>query len=312
MREVVQLTLVVLILMLITLTIGDMLRSGATSSVVVRWGKLALLGGAWVALMVQTHPSLLPAADRMLGYDPRLTEFEKLAKAHSHFDRLEGEAFAAFEIEAKLKAENETHPADVPAKAREPYWEGDTEHPLHPIKKLRADAAAVETPGLGRYLRPSVFVPDVALFASAAWVVVVAALWLRAACRFAFGADARPQRLFLAFVLSVGAILLLLQVLDVRYARKLRSIHGKGGGVGEKLDAMIAGSHMRHTKAEIAAMQGKIEAEVEDERHAVVGFARLCRMVVCGEFVFFLAHLFWPSSLGEGGYTALEALAVAV
>ena len=35
-------------------------------------------------------------------------------------------------------------------------------------------------------------------------------------------------------------------------------------------------------------------------------------MVVCGEFVFFLAHLFWPSSLGEGGYTALEALAVAV
>ena len=39
MREVVQLTLVVLILMLITLTIGDMLRSGATSSVVVRWGK---------------------------------------------------------------------------------------------------------------------------------------------------------------------------------------------------------------------------------------------------------------------------------
>ena len=54
MREVVQLTLVVLILMLITLTIGDMLRSGATSSVVVRWGKLALLGGAWVALMVQT------------------------------------------------------------------------------------------------------------------------------------------------------------------------------------------------------------------------------------------------------------------
>ena len=58
--------------------------------------------------------------------------------------------------------------------------------------------------------------------------------------------------------------------------------------------------------------QGKIEAEVEDERHAVVGFARLCRMVVCGEFVFFLAHLFWPSSLGEGGYTALEALAVAV
>ena len=47
-------------------------------------------------------------------------------------------------------------------------------------------------------------------------------------------------------------------------------------------------------------------------RHAVVGFARLCRMVVCGEFVFFLAHLFWPSSLGEGGYTALEALAVAV
>ena len=32
-----------------------------------------------------------------------------------HFDRLEGEAFAAFEIEAKLKAENETHPADVPA-----------------------------------------------------------------------------------------------------------------------------------------------------------------------------------------------------
>ena len=48
------------------------------------------------------------------------------------------------------------------------------------------------------------------------------------------------------------------------------------------------------------------------ERHAVVGFARLCRMVVCGEFVFFLAHLFWPSSLGEGGYTALEALAVAV
>ena len=55
----------------------------------------------------------------------------------------------------------------------------------------------------------------------------------------------------------------------------------------------------------------KIEAEVEDERHAV-GFARLCRMVVCGEFVFFLAHLFWPSSLGEGGYTALEALAVAV
>ena len=140
----------------------------------------------------------------------------------------------------------------------------------------------------------------------------MAALWLRAACRFAFGADARPQRLFLAFVLSVGAILLLLQVLDGRYARKLRSIHGKGGGVGEKLDAMIAGSHMRHTKAEIAAMQGKIEAEVEDERHAVVGFARLCRMVVCGEFVFFLAHLFWPSSLGEHGLTALEALATAV
>ena len=65
---------------------------------------------------------------------------------------------------------------------------------------------------------------------------MVAALWLRAACRFAFGADARPQRLFLAFVLSVGAILLLLQVLDVRYARKLRSIHGKGGGVGENMN----------------------------------------------------------------------------
>ena len=34
--------------------------------------------------------------------------------------------------------------------------------------------------------------------------------------------------------------------------------------------------------------------------------------LVANTVVFFLAHLFWPSSLGEGGYTALEALAVAV
>ena len=66
------------------------------------------------------------------------------------------------------------------------------------------------------------------------------------------------------------------------------------------------------TKGTLLARQGAFEEMRRLITTTSDASGLLRRMVVCGEFVFFLAHLFWPSSLGEGGYTALEALAVAV